>query len=117
MALQPPPPWATPSRIMTSIAAGISYEQFISAGWADSTLVEYGYMEKPMMSAAPPVPSLSEPSRSLDKIHKDLLARTEQARTANDAAANARDLLREVRDEYQAAFSYYVNEAHRQITQ
>lgn len=112
----PPPPSIPPwvDRKMTVAANGITYQQFIAAGWTDSQLVEQGYMESPNMPSAA-IPPLAEPARSLDKIHKDLLARTEDARIANESAANCRDKLREVRDEYNAACSYYVNEANREL--
>lgn len=109
-----PPPWAATNRVMTSKAGQTTYEQFIAAGWSDFTLVENGYMEKNNMSF-PTSFSITEPARSLEKIHKDLLARIEVARSANESAANARDQLREVRDEYQAAFTYFTNEANREL--
>ena len=109
----PTPPRApAPSRTMTEKASGITYGQFIDAGWSEALLIENGYMEKPTMSIAPSVPA---PSRAFDKILKDLLARTEEARAANEAAGNARDALRDVRDEYLAACSFYKTEADREI--
>lgn len=109
-----PPPWVATNRVMTAKAGQTTYEQFIAAGWSDFTLVENGYMEKNNMSF-PTTFTIEEPTRPLDKIHKDLLARTEAARLANENAAICRDQLREVRDEYQAAFTYFTNEANREL--
>ena len=45
--LQPPAPPvpAAPARVMLPKAGGVSYEQFIAAGWSDAQLVENGMMQ------------------------------------------------------------------------
>lgn len=40
---QPPAP-ASPSRTMTALAQGASYEAFIAAGWTEANLIAQGYM-------------------------------------------------------------------------
>lgn len=109
-----PTPWVATSRAMTAKAGPHTYEQWKAGGWTDELLIQHGYMENPNMSF-PPLSPIAEPTRSLDKIHKDLLARTEASRLANENAANLRDQLREVRDEYNAACSYYIGEANREL--
>jgi hypothetical protein len=39
-----PPPPAAPARVMLPAAGGATYEQMISAGWIDATLVQHGMM-------------------------------------------------------------------------
>ena len=48
-AFAPPPPVvtpppATPARVMLPAAGGVSYEDFITAGWTDAQLVQHGKM-------------------------------------------------------------------------
>lgn len=49
--LTPPPPAATiapppaaPVKMMTALAAGVTYEAMIAAGWNDAQLIQHGYM-------------------------------------------------------------------------
>lgn len=43
-ALPVAPPPAAPVKVMTPKANGMTYEQFINAGWSDTLLIEHGYM-------------------------------------------------------------------------
>jgi len=44
-ALPPPPPSAAPQKVMTPLANGIAYDDYIAQGWTDEQLIEHGYME------------------------------------------------------------------------
>lgn len=39
-----PPPAAPPARMMTAKAGGLTYEQYIAAGWTDALLIQHGMM-------------------------------------------------------------------------
>lgn len=44
-----------PQQVMTAAANGVSYEQYIAAGWTDALLVQHGYMLAPAPAAPAPV--------------------------------------------------------------
>lgn len=41
----PVPPPASPSKVMTALAGGASYESFVAAGWTEANMIAQGYLQ------------------------------------------------------------------------